>query len=176
MPGQTIANLVTVRVPADGKIDFYNDAGTAHVVADVVGWYTESRIGELGRFVPLDPTRLLDTRPDNPLPEYAIGVLPMLGLAGLPTFGVDSVVMNVTITQPSSFGYVSVFPIDIPTVPLASNLNFEEGETVPNLVISRVSRLNVGEIPAGSIGFYAENAEVHVVVDVAGYFTNSVGI
>ena len=39
-PGQTVANLVVAKVGAGGKVSLYNDAGTAHVVADVVGWYS----------------------------------------------------------------------------------------------------------------------------------------
>ena len=41
-PGQTIANLVTVPVGADGAIDLYNFAGSTDLVADVVGYYTAS--------------------------------------------------------------------------------------------------------------------------------------
>jgi hypothetical protein len=42
-------------------------------------------------------------------------------------------VLNVTATEPSSPGYLTVFPDDACDVPLASNLNFVPGETVPNL-------------------------------------------
>src|ERR1019366_6730912 len=37
---QTIANLVVVPVGADGKIDFYNAAGTVQLIADLSGYYT----------------------------------------------------------------------------------------------------------------------------------------
>ena len=37
---QTIANLVVVRVGADGNVIVYNKAGSVHVIADVAGWYT----------------------------------------------------------------------------------------------------------------------------------------
>ena len=36
---KTVANLVVVKVGAGGQINLYNLAGTAHVVADVAGWY-----------------------------------------------------------------------------------------------------------------------------------------
>ena len=38
--GQTIDNLVTVPVGADGKIDFYNYAGTVNIAAELAGYYT----------------------------------------------------------------------------------------------------------------------------------------
>jgi hypothetical protein len=37
--GQTRANLVMVPVGANGRVAFYNHAGTVHVVADVLGWF-----------------------------------------------------------------------------------------------------------------------------------------
>jgi subtilisin family serine protease len=37
-PGQTIANLVTVRI-GNGHDSFYNSAGTVQAIADVQGWY-----------------------------------------------------------------------------------------------------------------------------------------
>jgi hypothetical protein len=37
--GQTIPNLVVVRLGANGKLDIFNSAGTTDVIADVVGWY-----------------------------------------------------------------------------------------------------------------------------------------
>ena len=37
--GQTIANLVTVRVGAGGAIDLFNLFGRTDLVADVVGYY-----------------------------------------------------------------------------------------------------------------------------------------
>lgn len=38
-PGLTVANLVMVKVGAGGKVSLYNNSGTAHLIADVVGWY-----------------------------------------------------------------------------------------------------------------------------------------
>lgn len=38
--GETIANLVMVPVGADGKVDFYNSAGSVNLVADLSGYYT----------------------------------------------------------------------------------------------------------------------------------------
>jgi hypothetical protein len=37
--GQTVPNLVAATVGADGKVNIYNAGGSAHVVADVAGWY-----------------------------------------------------------------------------------------------------------------------------------------
>jgi hypothetical protein len=37
--GQTIANLVIVKLGSNGKVDIYNAAGNTDVIVDVVGWY-----------------------------------------------------------------------------------------------------------------------------------------
>jgi len=38
--GQTVPNLVVVKLGANGKVDIFNFAGTTDVVVDVVGWYS----------------------------------------------------------------------------------------------------------------------------------------
>ncbi|HEX2118934.1 MAG TPA: delta-60 repeat domain-containing protein, partial [Acidimicrobiales bacterium] len=38
-PGQTAANLVVAKVGRFGSVDLYNNAGSAHVIADLAGWY-----------------------------------------------------------------------------------------------------------------------------------------
>jgi hypothetical protein len=35
----TVPNLVVVKLGADGKVAIFNGAGSADVIADVVGWY-----------------------------------------------------------------------------------------------------------------------------------------
>ena len=38
-PGQTVPNLVMVKVGPDGKVNVYNAAGQVHVIFDVVGYF-----------------------------------------------------------------------------------------------------------------------------------------
>ena len=79
-----------------------------------------------------------------------------------------------TVTEPTSPGDCStVFPDDACDVPLASNLNFAPGQTVPNLVMIRLSTFTGCAIAAGADDFYNFMGSTHVVVDVFGYFTNS---
>ena len=42
--------------------------------------------------------------------------------------------MNVTVTQPTGDGYLTIFPSGT-SQPLAANLNFTPAKTVPNLVV-----------------------------------------
>jgi hypothetical protein len=45
-PGETTSNLVVVPLGADGKVDFYNNAGSTQVVADIFGYFNAG--GHLG--------------------------------------------------------------------------------------------------------------------------------
>ncbi|MCU1396842.1 MAG: hypothetical protein JWM34_5270, partial [Ilumatobacteraceae bacterium] len=98
-------------------------------------------------FYPLTPVRIVDTRPDQPqgvvpVTQQKFGggtILRVLiaGSAGVPPSGAGAVSLNVTAVDPDGPGYVTVFPCG--TQPLASNLNFVTGQTVPNAVIAPVS-------------------------------------
>jgi hypothetical protein len=73
------------------------------------------------------------------------------------------VVLNVTATAPSSFGVLTVYPDD--PRPLASNLNWVAGQTVPNLVIVPVVN--------GHVKFFNNSpGTVHLIADLAGFFTH----
>jgi hypothetical protein len=164
--GQTVPNLVTVQV-ANGNVDFYNgSAGTVHIVADLAGYFSHDATAS--SYTPVTPARMLDTR-------AAIGVpgttavqsgqtltLQVAGAGGVPASGVTAVVLNVTVTEPSSFGFLTVYP-DGQGRPFASNLNWAAGQTVPNLVIVPVVN--------GKVDFYnGSTGTVHVIADLAGYF------
>ena len=92
----------------------------------------------------------------------------MDGHGGVPASGVSAVVLNVTVTQPKAAGYITVYP-DGATRPLASNLNFVAGQTVPNLVVAPVGADGKVDLYNGSSG------TVELVADVSGYFSNGAG-
>ena len=88
--GQTIPNLVTVKLGTDGKIDLRNNsAGSVHLIADVAGYYLAGTPTVPGAFVSLDPARLLDTRVGNGAPKAAVAAngtvdLQVTGRGGVP--------------------------------------------------------------------------------------------
>src|SRR5581483_4363202 len=148
--GKTVANLVTVPVGADGKIDFFNKSGTVDVIADLAGYYLANAPRSGGILQNLDtPTRLLDTRSG-------------LGAAGIAQKNVAAVILNVTETTPSVGGYLTVYP-DGESVPTASNIDFAAGETVPNLVVAPVGA-------DGKVDFFNKYGTTNVIADVFGYF------
>ena len=113
VPGQTVANLVTVVVGANGDLAVYTLSGATHVVMDVVGWYGVPDGPPGGRYVAATPERVLDTRGDssvtcNPA-GGAIGpagtrTVQVTGCTGSAPSGATAVAVNVTVTQPSAAG------------------------------------------------------------------------
>jgi hypothetical protein len=160
--GQTVPNAVIAPVAADGKVCFYASAPT-HLIADVNGWFPVNPAG----FQSLTPSRVFDTRDGTGgvaagTPVDADGTLTIqaTGRNGVPGSGVAAVVLNVTVTQPQGGGWVTVYPCG--NRPLASNLNFVVGQTVPNAVIAPVAA-------DGKVCFYA-SAGTHLLADAAGWF------
>jgi hypothetical protein len=160
--GQTVPNLVTAKVGAGGRLSLYNAFGATHVIADVAGWYDTGTVPSGARFHPLSPSRILDTRALGPIGPAAALALPVAGTGGVPAVGVSAVVMNVVVTGPTATGYLTVFPMGEP-LPVASNLNFVAGDTVPNLVTAKLGA-------SGSVQLFNAMGSTHVVVDVAGWY------
>ncbi|MEU0087636.1 Tat pathway signal protein [Streptomyces sp. NPDC006274] len=161
---ETAPNLVVVPV-VNGKVDFYNYAGSVDLVADVSGYFTDADTGSTYR--PLAPTRFMDTRTGLGVAKATVGAgktvtLQVTGRNGVPATGVTAVVMNVTGTSPTALTYVAVYPNGT-TRTSASNLNLVAGQTAPNLVIVPVVN--------GRVSFYNHAGSVNLIADVAGYFT-----
>ncbi|MGW7451435.1 peptidoglycan recognition protein family protein [Streptomyces sp. NPDC054787] len=162
--GQTIPNLVVVPV-VDGKVSFYNNAGTVDLIADITGYFSDSTLGST--HTNIGPKRLMDTREGLGVPQAKVGggqvvTLPVAGIEGIPETGVKAVVLNVTATNPTASSYVSVFPSGT-TRTSASNLNFSAGQTIPNLVIVPVVD--------GKVSFYNNAGTVDLIADITGYFS-----
>lgn len=162
--GQTIPNLVTVGVGTGGVVKLYTE-GATHLLADVAGYYTVAPQPQTaGRLQPLDPYRLLDTRPSGPVGAGTARELVVTDAGGVPAAGVAAVVLNVTVTDADDAGYITVFPTGTAR-PEASNLNYGRRQTIPNQVIVPVGA-------NGRISIFA-SATTNVIVDVAGWFTDA---
>ena len=166
--GQTTPNLVIAKVGAGGMVSLFNFVGRTQLIADVVGWFPAVSL-----FTSLQPARLLDTRAGLPTIDglfngggaVAGGALldvTVAGRGGVPATGVGSVVVNITATEPTTSGYVTVFPTG--TVrPTASNLNFVAGQTTPNLVIAKVGA-------GGMVSLFNFAGSTQLIADVVGWF------
>ncbi|MEU9231069.1 hypothetical protein [Streptomyces subrutilus] len=121
-------------------------------------------------FTPYEPTRLLDTRegfraPKAKVAPYTSARVKAGGYGTIPA-DVQAVVLNVTVTNTTSGGHITAYGTG-GMRPNASNINFEPGQTVPNLVV-----VPVGE--DGSVDLYNGGWEsVDLIADITGYFRQS---
>jgi hypothetical protein len=162
--GQTIANLVTVKLGQDGNVCFYT-SGTAHLIADLAAWYQPSLPAG---FKELAPVRVLDSRNafgvagKTLLASGSVTTLRVAGRGGVPVSGAEAVSLNITVDQPQGGGFITVFPCG-QAVPTASNLNYASGQTIANLVAVKLAA-------DGTVCIFT-SASAHVLADVAGYST-----
>ncbi len=171
--GETVPNLVIVPVGLGGEVTFYNDQGRTDVVVDLEGYFApEPSNSTTGSYVPLTPSRIVDTRAGSGEPYSGDTLGPggslniqVAGRGGVPASGVSAALMNVTVTDTTAPSYLTVYPQG-DSQPLASNLNWLGGDTVANRVVVPVNPTT------GQITVYNDQGNTDVVVDVDGYFTN----
>ena len=170
--GQTVANCVIVPVGSGGQITVYNGSGQADVAVDVSGYFSAAAAApsQPSLFVPIAPTRVLDTRAGSGQPG-AGGTLGPGGslsqqLAGSNGLGSEAtaVVANVTAVNTTANSYLSLYPG--PARPLASTLNWTAGQTVANLGLPTLS-------PSGQLSAYNAFGQVDLVMDVSGWFASA---
>ena len=161
---QTVANMVTVPVPADGAVDFFTNSGAA-VIADIQGYYTADTTG--ATFTPVAPARIMDTRKaigistKTPISNATIS-LAVANQGGVPA-NATAVVLNLTATSTTGGGYFAAYP-EGDTWPGVSNIDWNgTNATVAGLAV----------VPLGTDGNVS--IKVHgisqVIADVSGYYT-----
>jgi hypothetical protein len=177
--GQTVPNLVEVAVGANGQVTAYNGAGGTDVIFDVAGYVSipTGTPGTDGLYTPVVPARILDTRTGNGGFSAPIGPGQTINVqiggrtgSGIPASGVSAVLLNVTATGATTASYLTVYPMGA-SQPLASNLNFVAGQTVPNRVIVKVG-INPQTSTNGWVSIYNALGSVNVIADVGGWFTD----
>ncbi len=176
LQGEIVANSSIVPVDDQGRMLLYTRA-TADVIVDVTGFF-RSAPGPVssGRFVASAPTRVVDSRqPSGPGNVYTRGAsgdgelveVPIAGTAGVPTSGVDSVVVVLSgLAAPNELdsGWIAAYAGNT-ALPEASNLNVNPNGDV---------RVNTAVVPLGADGtidLFLFNVD-DVLVEVVGWFTD----
>jgi hypothetical protein len=166
-PGRTIANLVVVPLGAGGKVDLYTllyQPGTVDLLADVVGYFTDNTAPDstAGLFVPIAPTRALDTRQPAPQPKLGASAIVDVDLSKIAP-GASAIAGNLTSTGGGPGGFLQLSPRPI-NPDAASSLNTSyDGQTIANAVVSPVA--------AGGAAQVYTYSPTYVVLDVTGWFT-----
>jgi hypothetical protein len=154
--GATRATHAVVTLASDASICVFSLAET-DVLVDVTGSYA-SAPSALG-FHPQAPTRIYDSR-------SAGGVLRAGETRAIAVpAGALAVAINVTVTDSTGSGFVTVFPCQA-TLPLVSNLNYVQGQVVANLVQVGVSN---GAVCVHSL------RRTHIVIDLQGTYDSAPG-
>jgi hypothetical protein len=174
-PNQIRPNFAIVPL-GQGSISVFMPNG-GNVIVDAMGYFTSVEPGApataAGRFVPVNPRRVLDTRPEQPGPvpagwaphRPAIGERVRVEVpadAGVPVSGVAALVVNVTATDPGGPGYLQAIPSG-GAIGQTSTVNYGTGESAATHAI-----VPLGE--SGTISVFTSNT-AHIVVDVMGYIT-----
>jgi hypothetical protein len=170
IPTHTYAELGTYELEvtvSDGAGDSATNASDATTGSD---------------FTPFGPARILNTRdnegavgpvgPNKTARLKVVGAVDPTNKAVVPA-GVTAVVLNVTITEPTANGYLTVYGDDdvngdAQGNPGTSSLNFRTGENVANLVTVPVGRDGIVDFFNGS-----SKGSTQVLADIAGYYTAS---
>lgn len=167
--GRVVANNAIITAGVNGSIDVYA-TGKTDLVLDINGYFSDAG---LYVFYPLNPCRIIDTRPAYAPPD--IGALfgaPSLAADSARAFpvpsgrcpvpaGAKAYFVNITAIPTSQLGYITAYPTAT-LRPYASTLNSWDGRIVANGAI-------VPADPNGSISLYASSG-TDVAVDILGYF------
>ena len=172
-PSRMDTQMVIASVGADGWVSVYNGGASINMVFDVVGYYIA---GAGARFVPLTPTRVIDTRYD--IPGWGIGPLTqplapntntavqLTGVGGVPTTSVNTVMINVIAGGTSSWGVMD-FWASGDTQPTTLTHTYYPNQASTNLVLAKVG-------PDGKAMVTNLYGSSMLVIDVIGYFTTDV--
>ncbi|TDC44118.1 choice-of-anchor D domain-containing protein [Micromonospora sp. KC213] len=139
-----------------------SSSGTRRVQLSVEGFR-----GVTGTYYPLSPKRLMDTRSGLGAPKAKIGTgrkvdLQVAGRGGVPSSGVGSVVLNVTVTNPTSSSFLTLYPAGV-SRPTASSINFPRHWLGSNNVTVKLGS-------GGKVSVYNHAGYTDVVVDVVGFY------
>lgn len=180
--GDIRANNVTVGLSPTGTLSavYRASAGArTDVVFDVTGYFLPGTGG--ATYHTLTPGRILDTRPTGgivthigpltKLPTKTVRTFPIAGVkalgwsSALVPFGAVAVTGNVTVTNATSAGYVSLGPTMV-SVPSTSTANVAASSNVANGVTVALAAGKLSIVWVGTTGSKAD-----VIFDVTGFFT-----
>ncbi len=161
--GDTIANSVVVPLSSAGQLEIYVSA-TTNVLVDISGYYSSS-----GSMVDVaSPVRICDTRSGSGEPyagdtlgSSSVLQLKVAGVGGIPDTA-TAVVINVTVTNTTAISYLTAYPAGS-TQPVASNLNWQPGATLADLVVVKIGS-------SGMVNIYNHAGSTDVIVDVEGWY------
>jgi hypothetical protein len=163
-PGGVVANQAFVPLQ-QGRICVYSPTDT-DVVIDINGYYLDDRGSG---FRPVEPVRLYDSRDDarGVLAPGEERIITVVGATPRAPSGSTAVTLNLTAIEPKGNGFVRLYPCGAQSGSEISSINFGTDEVRANTVVTPVAT-------DGTVCLQS-NVEVHLAVDLFGYFSSSGG-
>lgn len=160
--GTTLAGMAVVPI-GNGYTDI-RVSGSAHVIVDIFGYYTNDATGT--RFTSIAPSRMLDTRyaigigTKTPIPAKHTISVQVTGRFGIPA-GVKTVVVNLTALGDASASYGTAWASGA-SKPGTSNLNWTPWQVIANQIVVPVGA-------DGKIDLYVDQ-KAGLLADISGYY------
>jgi hypothetical protein len=184
-PGQVEANRVMVGLgPAttggpDTSVCVYDAAGTINVILDANGWFGGASATAGDQYQAIGPSRICDTRTGSGHPCAGHTLTPggvllvgVAGIGGVPatTSGNPAlaVIANLTAIAPTAATYLTIYPANLSTHPLASDINASTGQVLPNLTVVQLDP-DAGA-DDGTVDLFNALGDINVVIDIEGWF------
>jgi hypothetical protein len=166
-PGVTRPNLVVVRVGDNGSVAIRPELSDTHIVVDVFGYFAPESGGAT---TTASPFRVADSRSGigtsaRPWSAGETRQIRVSGVGDVPPQA-TAVMANITVVSPTGSGFLTAWPSGLDT-PNVSNLNFTDGEIIPNMAI-----IGLGDDGAIDVRVdlpWDPTAAAHVLVDVLGW-------
>jgi hypothetical protein len=181
---KTVANMAIAPINTNGSFYIYNSSNQPeNVIVDEMGTFSQAGTET---YSPISPLRICDTRKGTDVISgitgqcdnsgEALAANGLMSVGGIGTALVDAigsttsastlaapvaVVMNVTAVNPTSGGYLTVYPSSSAR-PTTSSVNFSAGAIQASQVV-----VDVGA--AGSFNIYS-SSNVNVAVDIEGFY------
>ncbi|MCE6996905.1 hypothetical protein LZG04_19165 [Saccharothrix sp. S26] len=168
VPGAATPNGVTVALGSDRKVNLYNNAGFVNLIVDITGYYLPTENGGAD-FYPVNPGRAYDTREPGASGPIPAGQALTLYFVDQGLFPGDSLLLNLTGTEPTANTYVTPYPAG-QSRPNTSALNLAPGQTAPNMATVRLGSVNDNGTVYPAHEYYNNAGNTHLVIDVFGIF------
>jgi hypothetical protein len=167
--GETKANGAIVPLAADGTLSAvyigYASGASTPLIVDVTGYFLPGSGG--ATFVPIAPSRLLDSRFGNGLPGPFVVNDPrtwqITGRGSVPD-NATGVTGNITVVDQTGAGYVSVTPSQDANPP-TSTINFPNADIRANGLVTQL-----GSDTLSAVYKSGTTSSTQLVFDVTGYF------
>ncbi|MEV7328022.1 hypothetical protein [Micromonospora sp. NPDC093244] len=165
--GEVMTNSAVVKPGTNGKLAVHNAGGNVHIRVDLVGYFTTATGSTGSGFVPLNHTRVVDSRTGQGITAgtLASGATRTANISGggLVPSTATAVMLDVVVTGAANGGWLTVGSSAV----AETGIDYAKGTTSMGMVV----KLNPGA--GGAVLLENRGSAVHIAITVQGYWTGS---